>query len=344
MARDVTDEQQLPPGIAADKPTEVPVKGWFQILKRAVKESGKDNVSIFAGGIAYSVFSALVPTLSAVVFIYGLAVSPQRAAQQVTNATKNLPDNVQNVIAQLVQGITSRGSGALSAGLVVSILLALFSASGAMNNIITSVNVAYDEENTRGFLKKRLIAYGLTVGGIVFFIVVLALVAGLPVVLNALNLGPAVSVITQVASIVLLAALFIGALSVLYRVAPDRDSPKFRWTSSGAIIAAVIWVVASAALGLYVRVGNFGNTFGPFAGIIVLLFWLYLTAYVILLGAEINSESELQTAKDTTKGPELPLGERRAEKADNVVPGTPAEAAQRLAGEHATTTRSRAHR
>ncbi len=333
MARNGTDQQGLPPGIDADKPTEVPPKGWFQILKRAFKEGGKDNVSILAGGIAYSVFSALVPTLSAIVFIYGLAVSPERAAQQVTDATENLPPSVQDVISQLVTGITGRGSGALSAGLIVSILLALFSASGAMNNIITSINVAYDEENTRNFLKKRLIAFALTVGGILFFIVVLAIVAGLPALLKAVDLGAAVEVVTQVASILLLALLFIGALAVLYRVAPDRDSPKMVWTSSGAVIAAVIWVIASAGLGLYVRVGNFGNTFGPFAGIIVLLFWLYLTAYVILLGAEINSEAELQTAKDTTKGPDLPLGERRASKADNVLPGTPVAEAERIAGE-----------
>lgn len=325
-------DNAAPAGITAAKPTEVPPKGWKQILLRAFKEGGKDNISIMSGGIAYSVFAALVPTLSAIIFIYGLVVSPARAASQVERATESLPANARSVITELVNGIVKGNSGALGAGLVISILLALFSASGAVNNVITAVNVAYDEENNRNFLKKRLIAYGLTVGAIVFFIIVLAIVAGLPALLKAVQLGAFAGVVSQIGGIVLLALLFLGALAVLYRVAPDRDAPQLKWATPGALAAMVLWVLASAGIGVYVRLGSFGNAFGPFAGIIVLLFWLYWTAYMILLGAEINSEAELQTARDTTKGRELPLGERRARKADEVPPGTPAALAQAADG------------
>ena len=325
--------RQALPGIDATTPTEVPAAGWKQILVRAFKEGGKDNVSILSGGIAYAVFTSLVPTLSAVILVYGLVVSPDQAARQVQSLAGNLPANARGVLQTLVSTITSSNSGALGIGLVISVLLALFSASGAVNSMITAVNVAYDEENTRNFVKKRLIAFGLTVGGIVFFVVVLGIVAGLPVVLKAVNLGDLAGVLTQVASVALLAVLFVMALAVLYRVAPDRDSPRFAWTSPGALAAAVVWVIASAALGVYVRIGNFGSAFGPLAGVIVLLFWLYLTAYVILLGAEINSEAELQTARDTTRGDPLPLGDRKARRPTGFPEGASLSRAEAAAAE-----------
>lgn len=329
MARQSADTTQTPPGIDADTPTEVPARGWWQILKRAFKESGADNISIIAQGVAYSAFTALVPTLTAVIAIYGLVVSPARAREQVTNATGSLPGAARTTITTLVDNLTKTGSGALTLGLVVSILLALYSASGAVNALITATNIAYDETNDRPFLKKKLIAYGLTVGAIVFFILVLGIVAVLPAVLKAVSgqLPGGVGVVTQVLSVVLLVVLFLVASAVLYRVGPDRAAPKLVWASPGAAFAAVVWVIVSVALGLYVRYGSFGSSFGPFAGIVILLFWLYLTAFVILFGAEVNSEAELQTARDTTTGPDQPLGDRGAEKADRVPDGTPAAAA-----------------
>jgi membrane protein len=109
------------------------------------------------------------------------------------------------------------------------------------------------------------------------------------------------------------------ALAVIYRLGPDRDAPRMRWVSVGAVVATVIWLIASIGFSIYTATfGNYAKTYGVFAGIVVLLFWLWLTMYAILLGAEINAEAEQQTAADTTKGPEEPLGERGAVKADSV--------------------------
>lgn len=334
MARQSAETPASPPGIDAAKPTEVPARGWFQILKRAFKESGRDNISIIAQGVAYSAFTALVPTLTAVIAIYGLVVSPARARQQVLDATDSLPAAAQTTITTLVENLQKTGSGALTAGLVVSILLALYSASGAVNALITATNIAYNETNDRKFLKKKLIAYGLTAGAIVFFILVLGLVAVLPAVLKAVSddLPGGVGAISQVVSVLLLVVLFLVACAVLYRVGPDRAAPKLVWASPGAVFAAVVWVIASVGLGLYVRFGSFGSSFGPFAGVIILLFWLFLTAFVILMGAEVNSEAELQTARDTTTGPDEPLGQRGAQKADRVPEGTPQATAEAASG------------
>jgi membrane protein len=192
---------------------------------------------------------------------------------------------------------------------------------------MTAINIAYDEEETRGFVKRRGTALVLTLGAIVFVLLTLALVAVIPAVLGALNLGTFINVIVQIIRWALLIALVIAALAVVYRVAPDRDAPQFKWTSVGALVAAALWVLGSLGFSLYVNnFGSYNKTYGALAGVVVLLLWLYLTSYIVLLGAEINAESEKQTQKDTTKGEPQPMGERRAEAADTLAdPAEPAK-------------------
>jgi membrane protein len=167
----------------------------------------------------------------------------------------------------------------------------------------------------------------LTFGAIIFVLLALALVAVVPAVLGALNLGTFINVVVQVIRWVLLVALVIVALAVVYRVAPDRDSPQFKWTSVGALVAAGLWVLGSVVFSLYVNnFGSYNKTYGALAGVVILLLWLYLTSYIVLLGAEINAESEKQTKQDTTKGPAEPMGERGAEAADTLAdPPEPAK-------------------
>ena len=201
---------------------------------------------------------------------------------------------------------------------MLAILLALWAASGGMGNLMTAISTAYDEEEKRSFIKKRALALVLTVGAIVFLIVMMSLVAVFPVIADLIDNG-VVRILLQVVRWVLIAVLVSVALAVLYRVAPDRDSPKMRWVSVGAAAATVLWLVASLGFSIYVaNFGNYAKTYGAIAGIVVMLLWLWITSYAILLGAEINAESEQQTVKDTTKGPEAPLGERDAVKADSL--------------------------
>jgi membrane protein len=207
----------------------------------------------------------------------------------------------------------------LSVGLVIALGFALWSASGGINNLITAVNVAYDEEVKRGFVKSRALALGMTVGAIVFVVVAVALVAALPVVLDALDVPGWVEAVAEVGRWLGLVVVVLIALALLYRWAPDRDSPKFRWLSIGAIVATVLWVLASIGFSIYVdNFASYGKTYGSLAGVIVLLLWLWLGAYATLLGAEVNAEMEQQTIKDTTKGEPRPLGQRRAVKADSI--------------------------
>lgn len=308
------------PGIDATTPMGIPARGWKQIVKRAWAENNADNMPIIAGGVAFFAFLSIFPALIALISIYGLVASREQAAEQVAELTTGLPQSSRELITEQVTKITDAG-GALTWGLVVSTLAALWTASGGVNNMVKAVNIAYDEVETRNFVKLRALSLVLTLGAIVFVVLTIGLVAVLPVVLDALALGSLGSVLAEIARWVALLAIVTGSLAVLYRVAPDRDSPRFRWVSLGSLVVTAAWAVVSLGFTFYVNnFGSYNETYGAIAGVIVLMLWLYLTCYLVLLGAEINSEAEHQTGRDTTDGDPQPMGLRGAVKADTLPP------------------------
>ena len=305
------------PGGEAEKPTEVPAKGWLQILKRGMAEAKADNVPLLAAGMAYYSFLAIFPTIIAGVLLYSFFSDPAQITQQVNSGLASFPQNARDLITAQITRVSGQGAGI---GAIVSIAVALFSASGGVGNLMAAINTAYDEDETRGFIKKRGTALLLTLGAIIFVLLVIGLVAVLPAVLSVLGSSGAVHWLIQIGRWVIIVGVIMVALAVLYRVAPDRDAPKMRWVSVGAGIAAVLFVVASIGFSLYIS--NFGNnsytkTYGAAASFVIVLFWLWIISYAVLLGAEINAESEQQTVADTTKGAPMPMGDRDAVKADS---------------------------
>jgi membrane protein len=312
-----TDEADQVPGEEAEKPQEIPAKGWLQIVKRGWAEAKADNVPLMAAGMAYYAFLAIFPAIIAAVLLYSFFADPSTIASQLDALGSAIPADIKSTLTAQI-GLAA-GNGKVGFGAVIAILVALFSASGGMSNLMTAVNICYDEEETRGFVKKRLIALALTVGAIVFFLLVVSLVAVLPVVLGFLGTNGVVLFLVQAARWLLIVIVITVALAVLYRVAPDRDAPKLRWVSVGAGLATLLWIIASVGFSIYVsQFGSYAKTYGAIAGIVILLLWLFITAYAILLGAEINAESEQQTIKDTTKGAPQPIGQRDAVKADSM--------------------------
>jgi len=317
--RDPPSATAGPPGRDAGTPTAIPAEGWLQVVRRAWAEAKDDNVPILAGGVAFAAFLALFPALIAALTLYGLVADPAQVAAQVADLAAALPETARPIITDQLASVTASSDGALGVGLVISVLAALWSASGGTMNLIKATNLAYDEKESRGFLRLRGTALALTFGAVAFLLCAVALVAVVPVLFDALGLGGIGLVVAQVVRWALLVALVVGALAVVYRAAPDRDAPRFRWVSTGAVVATALWVLGSVAFSLYVdNFGSYNKTYGALAGVIVLMLWLYLTSYIVLLGAEINAESERQTARDTTRGEEQPMGERGAEAADTV--------------------------
>jgi membrane protein len=313
-----TNRDRAVPGREAERPTQIPKRGWVQVVRRAWKEAKTDNISLIAAGVAFYGFLALFPTLIAAVLIYGLVASPADVQRQVDEVGTALPAEAETLLRDQMQSIASTSNSALGIGLIIAVLGALWSASGGVNGLITAVNIAYDETDTRGFIKLRALSLILTLGAILFFVVAVVLVAVVPAVADAVGLGALGRLLTELLRWVLLIGAVLVALALLYRLAPARDAPRFQWVSIGSIVATVIWVVASLAFSLYVdNFGSYGKTYGSLAGVVVLLLWLYVSAFIVLLGAEINAEAEQQTERDTTRGEPQPMGERGAVKADS---------------------------
>jgi membrane protein len=305
------------PGIHAQAPQQIPPRGWWQIVRRGWKEFNADQMSLLAAGVAFYSFLSLVPAVIAAILIYGLVTDPAQVERQINSLSGVLPSSAQDLLRQQLTGLVSANHKGLGTGLVVSVLLSLWSASGGIGNLITAVNTAYDEQETRSWIKRKVLALGLTVGAIVVFAVTATLVAVFPALANALHPPAAVRLGLEGVRWLVVLAVLAAALAVIYRVGPSRDAPRMRWASVGAAVATVLWIIVSIGFSIYVNnFSSYGKTYGSLAGVVVLLMWIWLSLYAVLLGAEVNAEAERQTLHDTTVGPSRPLGERGAVKAD----------------------------
>jgi membrane protein len=279
-----------------------------------------DNVSIIAAGLALYALLAVFPALGAAVSIYGLFASPAEIAEHLQQVAATLPEDGAAILERQVQDLSQRQE-ALSIGVVVGILLALWSARKGMVALITATNIAYDEEEQRGFFKQLFVSLAFTLGAVLGFLAVLAFGVMVPIALSFVPLGPAAEAVLLIVRWVVLFAVAILGLAVVYRYAPDRKEAQWKWVTPGSVIAALLWLGGSLLFALYVRNwGSYGDTYGALGGVIVLLMWFYLSGYVVILGAEINSEVERQTKSDTTHGTPQPLGQRGAYSADTVGP------------------------
>ena len=308
------------PGHDARTPTQVPAKGWLQITKRAWGEAKTDMVPLLGAGVAFKAFLALFPALTASFLLWNLVSTPTEIERQINGLGEAIPPDARDLVLSQARNIAENQSAA-GWSLVIAVALALWSASSGVQNMMDAINAAYDEDETRGFVKKKGTALALTVGAVVVFLLAIGLVAVLPPLLNAIGLSGGLGFLVNVVRWIVLVAVLITALGVLYRMAPDRDAPQFKWASAGAVVATVLWVIASIGFSLYVSLAggsSYTKNYGALAGVVILLVWLWITSYAILLGAEVNAEAERQTAQDTTTGDPRDLGQRDAVAADSV--------------------------
>jgi membrane protein len=307
-------------GRQAEAPQHIPARGWKDVLVRVKAAAKEDHVVLFAAGVALFGLLALVPALAALMSIYGLVADPATIDNQIVDALSAAPTEVRDLISQQLQDIGDASSGAIFA-VVVGLLFALWSASAGMKNLIEAINIAYGEKETRGMVKLRALSLAFTLGAIVFLVLAFTLIALLPSIIAATDLGTAGRVVINVVRFVMLFGGLLFGLALLYRYAPDRDAPKWSWATPGAVFAATVWIVGSLLFSLYTaNFGRYNETYGTLGAIVVVILWLLLSALVVILGAEINCELERQTVRDSTKGAERPLGLRNAYAADTVGP------------------------
>jgi membrane protein len=306
-------------GRDADKPSDIPRTGWKDVAVRVKNEIQDDHTVLAASGVAFWGFLSLIPALAAFVSILGLATSPEEAAQRAEDLFGGLPSAAQDLLTEQLESIAGSAGSSLTTGLVISVALALWSASAAVGHLVDAVNVAYDEHDDRNFLVKKALALVFTIGAILFLAFAAAGLAALPSILDAFGFPGGVSTMLQLAYWPVLAAGFVIGLALLYRVGPDRSSPRWKWVSWGAVAAVVLWVIASAVFRIYTaNFASYNETYGSLAAVVVLMLWLFITALSVLIGAQINSEMEHQTVVDSTVEPDRPIGDRDAVMADTV--------------------------
>jgi membrane protein len=307
-------------GHEARYPSEVPAAGWRDILLRVRDEIGRDNISMIAAGVAFYGLLAVFPAITAFVSIWGLVADPAQVQQQFGAVRDIVPAEAWNLLnAQLLSVASSNATG-LGWGVAFGIFVALWSAGAGVRALITALNIAYEEEEKRGFIKFYAVAFLVTLGLFVTALLSLVVIVALPVVLHFLPLGAVGDVLIRALTWVVLVALVIGGLGMLYRYGPSRSHARVSWVSWGAVAATVLWLLVSLAFQIYAaNFARYSATYGSLGAVIALLMWFWISAFVVLLGAELNAEMEHQTRKDTTVGPEKPLGQRGAYVADHVV-------------------------
>jgi membrane protein len=271
---------------------------WWLGVTHAWQRMGKDNLSALAAAAAFYALLSIFPTLTALVSLYGLVADPTKVGQQVAALEGILPPEAVTLVATWLQALFQGPTAKFGVGLLISLLLALWSVWSATGMLMTAVNICYGDEERRSFIRFNLEALALSAGLAVFGVVALALLAVLPVLLDLLLAPTVLHTLISLVRWPILAGLAIVALAIVYRYAPARVPRKWEWVSWGAVIATAFWLIGSIAFTFYVsKVGSYDKTYGSLGAVIVLLLWFYLSAYVILIGAELNAEIERQTAK-----------------------------------------------
>lgn len=306
-------------GRNADTPTEIPATGWKDVAFRVKDNIAEDRVTLLAAGVAFYGLLALFPAITAIIAISGLLVEPQQIVDQLQKLSGLVPQEVLTIVTDQATSVAGSRSGGLGVAAILGLVLALYSASKAMAGLIQGLNIAYNEEETRGFIKLKLVTIALTVFLIAGLVIGLGATIAVPAVLAFVDMGPVLNFVIRILPWVGLIILTILGLSAVYRYAPSRDAPEWKWASAGAIIGCLLWIVASAGFAFYVtNFGAYNESFGTLAGVIVLLLWFWISAFIILMGAELNAELEAQTRADSTVGRDRPMGQRDAVKADSL--------------------------
>jgi membrane protein len=311
-------------GRRAKSPFAIPWAGWKDILWRTYQRIDDDRLLATAGGVVFFGLLAIFPAVTALVSSYGLFADPSTISSNLQTLATMLPEGSFQIVEEQIGRVVSNGSTALGATFLFGLVLAIWSANAGVKAIFDALNVAYEEREKRSFIKLNLTSLAFTIGGIAALLVMVGTVVAFPLALNHLGLAPESKLIVALARWPLLLVILLAALAILYRFAPSRDAPRWQWLSIGAVTAAILWIAGSALPSWYLsEFANYNATYGSLGAAIGLMMWMWMSAIVIMFGAELNSEIERQTLRDTTTGAPRPLGTREAVSADTVGAAAP---------------------
>jgi membrane protein len=303
----------------AATPSAIPARGWKDILLRVYSNIGDDRVMLVAAGVTFYALLAIFPAIAALVALYGLFADPSHIAAQVDKLAGVLPSGALDVLRDQLNRVAAQGSSKLGVAFIVGLAVSLWSANAGLKSIFDALNLVYDEDEKRGFIKLNLVSLCCTVAAIAFGLVAIGAIVALPAVFSSTATNNAASVAGRIARWPILFVIVGLALAFVYRYGPSRSTPRWRWITWGSAFAAVGWIAVSVLFSFYTaNFANYNKTYGSLGAVIGFMIWIWLSTTVILIGAEIDAQMEHQTARDTTLGPAKPLGARGARLADRV--------------------------
>jgi membrane protein len=306
-------------GRAAEQPLELGGTGWKDVLWRTYKEFSNDRILLVAAGVTFYALLALFPALTALVSIAGFVIDPNSVVYQLQSFSRFLPEGALGIIGGQMQRIASQPTNHLGFAFTTGLGIALWSANNGIKAMFDGLNVVYDEAEERSFLRLAFISLLFTLGAIVTVIVALGAIVVIPAILAFVGLWGLPATLISLARWPILFALIVIGIGLLYRFGPSRKPARWRWISVGSLLAASLWVAASALFSWYVsNFSSYNETYGSLGAVIAFMVWMWISTTIILLGAELNAELEHQTARDTTTSPEKPMGSRGAKMADSV--------------------------
>ncbi|HEV2122147.1 MAG TPA: YihY/virulence factor BrkB family protein, partial [Chloroflexota bacterium] len=278
--------------------------GWWDILKRTWTEAGEENLGLIASGIAFNAFLAFVPLLTAVVLTYGLVAAPEQVARHIATLSGTMPQEAAGLIGNQLQSMVETAGSTAGFGLLISLAIALYGAMRGASGIITGLNIVFDIDESRSFLRQTGMALAITFGLVLVFIVASLGISVLGFLEDLLPaLGGVVHIVLQIAFWLAAAAFVSFVIALIYRYAPNRPETEWRWLTPGSAVATIVWVAATFAFAFYVRnFGSYNATYGALGAVIIFLTWLYLSSYILLLGAELNQVLERRVGREKALG------------------------------------------
>ena len=311
-------EGELGRGRNAEAPSEIPIKGWKDVLWRVWSKIGDDRVLLIAAGTTFYMLLALFPALAAFVSLYGFVADPKTIADQIAFLGGILPSGGYEMIQSQLQALASQDAGALSFGLLFGLSITLWSANNGIKSLFDAMNIAYEETEKRGFIKLNLISFAFTLGAILVGVLFLFSVGVVPA-LALLQIGGWAEFLIYFLRwpVMFLAAATV--ITLIYRFGPSREPAKWRWLTWGAGLATVVWMVASIGFSFYLdNFADYNATYGTLGAIIGFMMWTWISVIIVIVGADLNAEMEHQTTRDSTTGMPRPIGQRGAVMADTL--------------------------
>jgi membrane protein len=307
------------PGRLADRPSEIPPRGWWQILKRTATAVSRDGLMAQAAAVTFYGLLALFPALAMLVSLYGLIADPRSLSDTVSGIGGVVPGGGMQIITDQLKALASSPHPALGLGLLVGLATSLWSSTSGIKALFEALNVAYNETEQRSFIRLTATAMIFTLCSILFLLLALGGVIVLPAALKVLGIGSETTLLLEILRWPVLLLSLGVFLSFVYRYGPCRARPRWRWVTWGSAMATIGWLVVSVAFSYYAaHFGSYNKTYGTLGAAIGFMTWMWLSATIVLVGAELDAEMEHQTARDTTVGPDKPLGSRGATAADRV--------------------------